>query len=1268
MKNLTILIIFLILLKTGFSQQLPGDAIGNAKTATDTLLIYRPGGGGTKVVLRTDSALNSLPGGILTNIKHGGLAEFTHSRPFQDSFLIIGGDTIKVKGTGGSAGPEIDPVIHRAILNTLRRSLDTAYTPNNVAIVRDTAQGGLFTLRDSIGYTNKIDSGIYFRSLQDPSKIWQRDRSQANGLHPEWWGAVADGVTDCKPAFRRMFNSMYLSELFRGSNQPNPGNQIILGKGTYFFSDSFRINRSTTWMGSGSFLGSATHCTFPPNSDGFVIMRYNSYSLDTAGNAIDYGPYSRAADGTIFMNIDVHQQEGGTRGIGLWSKAEFAAINCSFTNWPSAGAVVIANLGVSTELAKQLKNIYIANPGTLKYNSPPAVTLTPNNGSVVHAVLGGGIGNARLTDPGAGYVEPPVTRVQESGDYLETNILTRGFGADVDVHMGINTVAGDNQGSGYTFANFVVNAPSGSGASGHCIISAGKVIGYVVDVPGSDYLDVNTCSIVITGDGTGATGHVVDFKVASLNIHTRGKNYEQDQIPHIYFIGGRRNTGHDAAATVDSIINLFVKRIAIDTRGGDLNRDPDISFSGGGGTGAVAWSTRFGTEGGDANRWRLENCSFLNNGYGLIISGSDANAGYAIGCNATGNLLYGVWDNSFLGDTHIGWHASANGWGPYLSTQNTANNLFINCYSEGNQPPMAGLNPARIIAGTMGAGVRGTIETDNSPINRNRFSTEGSQDATMFAVENDELMRITNGSMDAGGTYRWHLSNTNTDMWWDAYNSMSKMWQYMTGEYTSQKFQRLDTVPYATYITQLFLGSTVALSHQIARTNVFPPQRYATQKGWSNGDFAINTFPTLNASDSSMTLFYLRKTTNDNSDVLGVDWIPGKVSFKQSTGFNNSGFDQTFANTDLTATGNRLHHFKNFSLTIDSLSGFTTNIVAKATTREYLWKGSVSDDPANIMFLGNNTSAASQFHGLIGSYVSGSDGGINIRPLYAAANDAGVVAAINLNPAITSSSADPLNGTFSSLVNRELVRMSNNGTELFLLHPNGKLRFDVYKNNVAEDSVFIPDINGNVKLKKFTASGGGLTSIGLSMPPAFSVSPGTLTANGTFNVTGAGTTAQYVRGDGSLATFPTIPAQFNPIQGTGITITGTYPNMTFSTTGGGAGNLTINTSNGITVDGGTTATKSMTTNQTFAISSTTLSGSLTTGSFSLAAGTFQDFTITVTGAVLNDPVSVGSSTFSAGDIDVRGEVTNADQVTVRVKNNGAFTIIFSGLTFNVKVK
>lgn len=43
-----------------------------------------------------------------------------------------------------------------------------------------------------------------------------------------------------------------------------------------------------------------------------------------------------------------------------------------------------------------------------------------------------------------------------------------------------------------------------------------------------------------------------------------------------------------------------------------------------------------------------------------------------------------------------------------------------------------------------------------------------------------------------------------------------------------------------------------------------------------------------------------------------------------------------------------------------------------------------------------------------------------------------------------------------------------------------------------------------------------------------------------------GNTLQYIRGDGSIATFPTIPAPVNLIEGTNVSITGTYPNFTIN--------------------------------------------------------------------------------------------------------------------------
>lgn len=53
------------------------------------------------------------------------------------------------------------------------------------------------------------------------------------------------------------------------------------------------------------------------------------------------------------------------------------------------------------------------------------------------------------------------------------------------------------------------------------------------------------------------------------------------------------------------------------------------------------------------------------------------------------------------------------------------------------------------------------------------------------------------------------------------------------------------------------------------------------------------------------------------------------------------------------------------------------------------------------------------------------------------------------------------------------------------------------------------------------AVGGSVTSVGLSMPSAFNVANTPITTAGVINVTGAGLDSQYIRGDGTLANFPT---------------------------------------------------------------------------------------------------------------------------------------------------
>lgn len=80
---------------------------------------------------------------------------------------------------------------------------------------------------------------------------------------------------------------------------------------------------------------------------------------------------------------------------------------------------------------------------------------------------------------------------------------------------------------------------------------------------------------------------------------------------------------------------------------------------------------------------------------------------------------------------------------------------------------------------------------------------------------------------------------------------------------------------------------------------------------------------------------------------------------------------------------------------------------------------------------------------------------------------------------------------------------------------------------------------------------GTVTSVGLTMPSAFSVSNSPITSSGSIAVTGAGSASQYVRGDGTLASFPDVAGggggqvyYFNGGQSEGTIGTSSYYRMT----------------------------------------------------------------------------------------------------------------------------
>ena len=65
-------------------------------------------------------------------------------------------------------------------------------------------------------------------------------------------------------------------------------------------------------------------------------------------------------------------------------------------------------------------------------------------------------------------------------------------------------------------------------------------------------------------------------------------------------------------------------------------------------------------------------------------------------------------------------------------------------------------------------------------------------------------------------------------------------------------------------------------------------------------------------------------------------------------------------------------------------------------------------------------------------------------------------------------------------------------------------------------------VGATLNIPQYSGGGGSgtVTSVGVSMPSAFSVASSPITTSGTIAITGAGVVSQYVRGDGSLANFP----------------------------------------------------------------------------------------------------------------------------------------------------
>ena len=102
-------------------------------------------------------------------------------------------------------------------------------------------------------------------------------------------------------------------------------------------------------------------------------------------------------------------------------------------------------------------------------------------------------------------------------------------------------------------------------------------------------------------------------------------------------------------------------------------------------------------------------------GHGIYVDGQDTNAGYFIGINSDGNRGWGIWDNSFLGNTYIACHVTGNTLGDYFAYDPNARNVFVGCYQEGGKGSHL-QSPGVHLGGVSGIGLNGTAaEVGNFP-------------------------------------------------------------------------------------------------------------------------------------------------------------------------------------------------------------------------------------------------------------------------------------------------------------------------------------------------------------------------------------------------------------------------------------------------------------------------------------------------------------------------------------------------------------------------
>lgn len=178
----------------------------------------------------------------------------------------------------------------------------------------------------------------------------------------------------------------------------------------------------------------------------------------------------------------------------------------------------------------------------------------------------------------------------------------------------------------------------------------------------------------------------------------------------------------------------------------------------------------------NGNGWRLDNCATMFNGsHGLFVQGGDSNAGVCTLHLSGSNGGYGIYEDSFLGNTYVGPQTLSNTSGGYWAQGASQRNVFINPYGEGDEPASLINSPNVVVGSLISPGITGNCATlyggsANNPMlftatsagQTQIGSLDGSKSFLQFYPTVDVLpvkFKFGQTTNPFGGCYEWNYAD-----------------------------------------------------------------------------------------------------------------------------------------------------------------------------------------------------------------------------------------------------------------------------------------------------------------------------------------------------------------------------------------------------------------------------------------------------------------------------------------------------------------------------